>query len=143
VSTQHREAAAATFVGQHDPARGVALRAAEPQQIEFGDYLSELCDGLAADELITNAFEHAFPDGRTGRIDVRFAADPGAWRLTVRDSGVGLGGRPGGGSNRRGAGLEIARMLVAELGGRPEFPGVIGGTRCVAVAPRRPAASAQ
>lgn len=132
-------------------------------QVEFGYYLHELCAGLAranarrhapvlacttadatlpaeaairlglvVDELVTNAFRHAFPDGRTGKINVRFAAGPDAWRLTVEDTGVGLWR----GSGRPGAGLDIARRLIGELGGRLELPDVFGGTRCVAVAPR-------
>lgn len=147
------------------PARRAVRHATDlyVDQVEFGHYLRELCAGLAranarrrapvltctaaevafpaeaairlglvVDELVTNAFRHAFPDGRTGKINVRFAAGQNTWQLVVEDTGVGLwraGGRPG-------AGLDIARHLIGELGGRLELPEVFGGTRCVAVAPR-------
>lgn len=135
------------------------------EQVEFGFYLRELCAGLAranarpggpvlactaadavlpveaavrlglaVDELVTNAFVHGFPDGRTGKIWVVFAVGQEAARLTVRDSGVGMWH----GSGRPGAGLDVARRLVGEIGGRLELPDVVGGSRCVAVVPRGP-----
>lgn len=157
--------ATASSPGVEAPAQGAVRHATDldVDQVEFGYYLRELCAGLAranarrrgpalactaadvalpveaavrlglvVDELVTNAFRHAFPDGRTGRIDVGFSASPDAWRLTVEDTGIGLWRASG----RPGAGLDIARRLIGELGGRLEFPEVFGGTRCVAVAPR-------
>ena len=47
--------------------------------------------GLIINELISNALEHAFPDGRVGEIRVRLIAlDPGRFELVVEDDGVGL-----------------------------------------------------
>ena len=43
---------------------------------------------LIADLLVTDAFVHAFPPGRGGRIAVSFTAAQGAWQLTVEDSGI-------------------------------------------------------
>ncbi|WP_207460360.1 PAS domain S-box protein [Azospirillum sp. SYSU D00513] len=54
---------------------------------------------LLTNELVTNAIKHAFPQGRAGRIQVRFGpagdgtetAGPGAgWELRVCDDGAGL-----------------------------------------------------
>lgn len=163
-STQKPGAAEPSLDQQELPHR-VLLPLADPHPVEFNHYLHQLCAelarvfvepggpvltcttavalvpvevavrlGLVAEELVRNAFGHAFPGGRTGRIDVLFAADPDAWRLTVADSGVGMPRR----DRCSGAGLAIARRLVGELGGRLEFPGAAGGTRCVAVAARSP-----
>lgn len=45
---------------------------------------------LILNELVTNAFKHAFPDGRPGRIAVKVCdADDGARILSVEDNGVG------------------------------------------------------
>jgi len=59
--------------------------------------------GLVINELVTNAVKHAFPDGRSGVIEVAFARTEDGWRLTVRDDGVGLpkGSRPTSGIGRR------------------------------------------
>jgi two-component sensor histidine kinase len=47
--------------------------------------------GLAINELVSNAVEHAFPDGRDGRIAIELSRPrPGLLRLAVSDDGVGL-----------------------------------------------------
>ena len=50
--------------------------------------------GLIVTELVINAIKHAFPDQTAGgKITVSFAADEGAWLLSVSDNGVGHAGR--------------------------------------------------
>jgi len=71
--------------------------------------------GMAVNELVTNAIKYAFPDGRDGRIEVRFETDGERWRLLVADDGVGLPSefeRPGG----MGAGL--VKSFARQAGGR-------------------------
>ncbi len=47
--------------------------------------------GLIVNELVSNAFKHAFPAGRAGALSVELApAGPGQYRLVVADDGVGL-----------------------------------------------------
>ncbi|SEM71963.1 PAS domain-containing protein [Palleronia pelagia] len=47
--------------------------------------------GLLVTEFLTNALEHAFPDGREGVINVRFQRQSGGRaRLVVEDDGVGM-----------------------------------------------------
>ena len=60
--------------------------------------------GLVINELVTNAAKHAFPDGRSGVIDVSFARSEAGWRLTVADDGVGL--------PRKAAATGMGRRLV-------------------------------
>ena len=49
--------------------------------------------GLILNELISNALKHAFPDDRSGTIDVSFKRfDDGMLELLVRDDGVGISG---------------------------------------------------
>jgi two-component sensor histidine kinase len=59
--------------------------------------------GLVINELVTNAVKHAFPDGRSGTIEVIFARTLEGWRLTVKDDGVGMpkSSRPSSGVGRR------------------------------------------
>lgn len=132
-------------------------------QLDFADYLRELCNdlaatcgrsggptltcaaadaalpvdaaitlGLIADLLITNAFVHAFPPGRGGRIAVSFAAGQESWQLIVDDSGIVMQGH----GDQRDHGLMIARLLVVRLDGGLEIPIVTGGTRCIVTIPR-------
>lgn len=49
--------------------------------------------GLAVSELVTNALKHAFPDGRSGMVEVSLRRRGGnAMRLRVVDDGVGMTG---------------------------------------------------
>lgn len=70
--------------------------------------------GLIINELLTNAFKHAFPDGRAGgiRVGLHQAAD-GFCELTVADDGVGL---PADGTGNS-LGMHLVETLVAQLGG--------------------------
>lgn len=71
--------------------------------------------GMAVNELVTNAIKYAFPDGRDGRIDVRFEVDGDDWRLCVADDGVGLPeefGRTG------GLGANLLKSFARQAGGR-------------------------
>lgn len=77
--------------------------------------------GLILHELVSNAFEHAFPPGfepgpEGRRIDVHLHQSRHSLSLVVKDSGVGI---PGGETERPGAlGLEIVRILARQLGGK-------------------------
>ena len=46
--------------------------------------------GLIVNELISNSMKHAFPDGRSGIIDIIFKSDNGTYSLVVSDNGVGF-----------------------------------------------------
>jgi two-component sensor histidine kinase len=75
---------------------------------------------LAINELLTNAFRHAFPDGREGKIIIRFAEHEGTLHLTVADDGVGTTVVPQ--SEVVGSGRSIVQALVRdELAGHLRF----------------------
>jgi two-component sensor histidine kinase len=84
--------------------------------------------GLIINELLSNAIEHAFPDGRVGEIRVRLIAlDPGQFELIVEDDGVGL---PQGFdiSGSETLGLQLVCLLVKQLDGTVAADSK-GGTR--------------
>jgi PAS domain S-box-containing protein len=83
--------------------------------------------GLIANELVTNAFKHAFPGGR-GRIDVAFARSEDQLVLRVIDDGVGL---PAGFdlTSLSSLGLQLVQTLSEQIGG---VLGVERGDRGVA-----------
>ena len=85
--------------------------------------------GLMVNELITNAFKHAFPGGREGVVRVSFRREEDSYELVVADNGIGTAleeaPRAGG-----GLGTRILRALAVQLGGRLDVvSGDVGGTQ--------------
>jgi two-component sensor histidine kinase len=80
--------------------------------------------GLIINELLTNALKHAFPNGREGEIVVEFHNVGEAYRLCVRDNGVGLSGREA----SHGIGRQLVAMLVTQLNGRTDEQDAKPGT---------------
>jgi len=72
--------------------------------------------GLIINEMVTNVFKHAFPDGNTGRLAVVLSErSPDRVELIVSDDGVGL--PPSRGSPPTGSfGMSLVAMLVEQLG---------------------------
>lgn len=73
--------------------------------------------GLAVNELVTNAFKHAFPDGRHGKITLALAAaGEDDIVLTVADDGIGL---PANFEMTmvKSLGLQLVSLLVDQLQG--------------------------
>ena len=70
-------------------------------------------------EILTNAFKHAFPPGRPGRITVDVEHHGDRAMLRIEDDGVGIVMEPGA---RRALGLTIVRKLVQQIGGELEEP---------------------
>jgi PAS domain S-box-containing protein len=85
--------------------------------------------GLLVNELVTNAYKHAFPDGRRGTITVGLALDGDTARLRVSDDGVGLPPDfdP---AAARSLGFQLVPLLVDQLRARlqplPPPPGSTG-----------------
>ena len=72
--------------------------------------------GLILNELLTNAFKYAFPEGQTGEIVVNFHKNNNRFVLSVGDNGVGLPAR----LNFREAnsmGLRLINILTQQLQG--------------------------
>ncbi|MFW5777382.1 MAG: sensor histidine kinase [Spirochaetota bacterium] len=91
----------------------VAMRlAVSPVQLPMD---TAIPTGLILNELVTNAYKHAFPDGRPGEIEVGFDTVDDAFRFWVGDNGVGIATREG---SRAGnsLGMQIVAMLADQLG---------------------------
>ena len=90
--------------------------------------------GLLVNELVSNAFKHAFPHGRRGvlRVELEALADGPGWRLRVADNGVGL--PPDFDlTNLTSLGLKLVSDLTHQLGGRLEVgrgPGAVFEVVC-------------
>jgi two-component sensor histidine kinase len=129
-------------VGFADVARRIASMVrdglvAPETEIEFsvrgsaGNLHASLATPLAValTELLQNAVEHAFPDGRTGCIAVELERTPERVLMSVSDDGVGLDPRRDG----TRLGLQIVRSLTEELGGRLEVASQRGTTAEVSI----------
>ena len=91
--------------------------------------------GLIVNELVTNAFKHAFPDRERGEVTVRLQQGDGSGDvvLVVEDDGRGLGME-----QAEGTGLTLVRGLARQCGGTCLVE-VAGGVRCSVVLRGRPA----
>lgn len=69
---------------------------------------------LVANELVTNSFKYAFPEGKTGSIEVRLAVNGETVRFEVMDDGVGLppGFDP---DTSEGLGMTLVVLLARQL----------------------------
>jgi two-component sensor histidine kinase len=102
--------------------RGVELKVeAECIAVE-PDAVSSLA--LIVHELVTNAVQHAFPDGKAGSVHISFRRGADGWaELAVSDNGAGLNGRRPG-----SLGLELVERLSRQLGGEFEIASHSGTT---------------
>ena len=86
--------------------------------------------GLIINELVSNAFKHAFVGANSGRILVSFRRQPsGLCELVVADDGIGMAGGVDI-VDAMSLGLQLVHDLVEQLGGRIVIERV-HGTRCV------------
>ncbi|HEU0008080.1 MAG TPA: histidine kinase dimerization/phosphoacceptor domain -containing protein, partial [Terriglobia bacterium] len=82
----------------------------------FLDIDTALPLGLIVNELVSNSLKYAYPEGRSGVVELRLCADPeNQYTLSVRDQGVGL---PAGFdvNNTDTLGLHLVNILSAQLG---------------------------
>ncbi|HVI32386.1 PAS domain-containing protein [Phenylobacterium sp.] len=86
---------------------------------------------LVANELLSNALRHAYPEGQAGQITIRCQRRDGEFDLEVVDSGVGL--PPSG--DRGGFGLTIVQLLSQQLKARLSLEDAQPGVRAVVTLP--------
>ncbi|MEW6303880.1 MAG: histidine kinase dimerization/phosphoacceptor domain -containing protein [Verrucomicrobiota bacterium] len=82
--------------------------------------------GLIVNELITNAFKHAFPGGRAGEISAELRGNrQNGFALLVRDNGVGVspGFLP---ETADSLGLRLVRILSEQIGAQVEYHSLDG-----------------
>ncbi len=89
---------------------------------------------VSVTELVQNALEHGFPEGRGGRVQIGLMRSEERLTVSVVDDGVGLSVE----STRDGRlGLQIVRSLLEEMGGTFSLTSA-AGTRAEISVPLRP-----
>ena len=97
--------------------------------------------GLVVNELVSNAFKHAFPDDRAGEIRIELGTKDGQAELLVADNGVGLAADFDL-TKVKSLGLQLVPLLVEQLSGTftvEPGPGARFCLRFPSDAPRRAA----
>ena len=97
---------------------------------------------LIVNELLTNTYKHAFPDGRSGTIRLGMGVEGNEVRIDVTDDGVGLPDEvasSGGG----GFGLNTVRNLTRQIRGHLEIERLTPGTRFLLTFPMKPRSPTQ
>ncbi|MFC3078346.1 PAS domain-containing protein [Phenylobacterium terrae] len=86
--------------------------------------------GLLLNELLTNAYKYAYPEGAAGEVRVRGAlAGDGRYRLEVADFGRGLPPDFDIASASRSLGMRVITSMAAQLDGRIEAASASPGAR--------------
>jgi len=111
----------------------------EPSQLPLD--LAIPC-GMIVNELVSNALEHAFPEGSAGSVRIAFRGDAAGYELTVADNGVGLAeellaGKPG------TLGLKVVQALTRQIRGRLDLQQAEGSVFAIHFAAPQPPGSPQ
>lgn len=135
-------------------------RRVDQTEIELTEYLGEIGDALArnapsgvtltvsgdpvtvqpgtavalatlTNELVSNAFKHGFPNGRTGQVAVTLKDDPAAKRVRLICADNGIGSQSGPAvpqeKNIGGLGMQVAKVLATELSGGIDVQSDVNG----------------
>ena len=89
----------------------------EPVELEMDQAIS--C-GLLLNELLTNAFKHAFPNRTKGKIEISVHEEDGIVRLKVRDNGIAIPEEVKEGQDGS-LGIKLIHTLTHQLGGELEI----------------------
>jgi len=85
--------------------------------------------GLIMNELLSNCFKYAFPAGRRGQINVRFARlESGTLSMSCQDDGIGVPESVDW-RNAKSLGLRIVQILAKQIDGELTLDRNGGGTR--------------
>jgi PAS domain S-box-containing protein len=81
--------------------------------------------GLIVNELVTNSLKHAFPEGKSGEIDIRFHKKDEEYLLEVKDDGIGFSDDIDY-KNTESLGLRLVTSLTEQIDGKIEFDNTSG-----------------
>lgn len=106
----------------------VRLEINHPEQPITLDLQHAVPCGLLVNELVSNAFKHAFPDGRVGTITIFLSQQADVIRITVQDNGVGIPPTVRLGETET-LGFQLLPLLIDQAGGELTQPPCESGSR--------------
>lgn len=116
------ESISASMIRDHDT---IALDVTADDSVTTADTSVSL--GLIVTELVINSLKHAFPNERSGRIQVDYSSRGPNWTLSVNDNGVGM---PDASENPKpGLGTGIVLALANQLSARVNVMSAGPGTK--------------
>lgn len=124
-----------SLAAAYDPDGRIRMRVAAEGSARLDQALPV---ALIVNEVVSNSFKHAFPDGRRGRVDIALGERDGRMVLEIRDDGAGLREDA---LRQGGIGTALMKSLAAQIGGEMVL-GSNGGTVFRLSFPRPAAASA-
>ncbi len=122
--------------GGGEPAMSVAVGTPLPTPVDTAVPVA-----LIVNELLTNSYKHAFPDGRTGTVRLDMEVEGNEVHIDVADDGIGLPEEVGSGGG--GFGLNTVRNLTRQIRGRLEIERLTPGTRFLLTFPMKPGTPTQ
>jgi len=81
--------------------------------------------GLIINELVSNTFKHAYPDGQDGILKISIKEKEGRMAIMVADDGIGIS-EDWDLENSESLGLQLVYTLTEQLDGDIEFSGEKG-----------------
>jgi two-component sensor histidine kinase len=79
--------------------------------------------GLIVNELISNAYKHAFINHKKGIIYLQVVQNGANFELVIKDNGVGMASKK---ATKKSLGLELVQQLVSQLHGSLQVQNVLG-----------------
>jgi PAS domain S-box-containing protein len=91
----------------------VRVEVAVPAELELpNEWLMPLA--LTLNETLSNALEHGFPEGRSGKVSVQLEVEGSRARLVIADNGIGMSSEPKAAAER-GMGLKIVAVFADQM----------------------------
>ncbi len=86
--------------------------------------------GLIINELVTNSLKYAFPDEKSGEININLDYQNSKYILTIRDNGIGLGDKIDF-NNKDTLGLQLVNTLIYQLNAEMSIDRSDGTSYCI------------
>ena len=83
--------------------------------------------GLIVNELVTNSLKHAFPNSKSGEIDIQFHTQDDKYLLEVKDNGIGFP-KDINYKNTNSLGLRLINSLTEQIDAEVEFDNTSGSS---------------